>query len=116
MSGRLAYREVTSLASSRDTLNGPDVQDVASALVHFEEQNQCRVILTIRSCGHGDVASVWWEAKAVSQPGGSQVPKLLACAQLSCGQLNLKRMSAATLSLLYMLDYELAKAEFDKAT
>src|SRR5436853_1221222 len=100
------------MASNRFSSNSPDLKDVITALHSFEQLNKCRIILTIRSCGQNREESIWWEAKAVGQRGSETVPKLLASAQLSCGEANVTTMGSAILKLLYMLDFQLAEAEF----
>lgn len=103
---------VLSLASSRETSNGPDMRDTAQALNSFEESNNVRIIVTIRSCGLSDGGNMWYEAKAITRPSAGVVPALLASVQLSCGALNIKTMDAAIMNLLYQLDFELAAKEW----
>lgn len=100
------------MAVSRDSLNGPDLMDVITALNSFEQINKVRVIVSIRSCGEPESPGIWWEAKAVELEPTRGVRKLLASVQLSCAALNIKTMSAAMFNLIYQLDYELAEREF----
>jgi len=101
-----------SLPSKVGSSNGPDEQDIIQALSHFEEQNKCRIIVTIRSCGLTEAAGIWYEAKAISRPSAGVVPVLLASVQLSCGSLNAQTTAQAIFNLLYQLDFEIAAMEW----
>lgn len=100
-----------SLGSSRGTSNGPDAVDVAAVLVAFEQMNQLRLIVTLRTCEGMETPDCWLEGKALSKVSVSGVRSLLAFASVRCGSTGLKTLDSAVLNLLYALDFQLAENE-----
>lgn len=102
------------LASSRGASNGPDATDTAEALRAFQDQNDVRIVVTLRLVANGGPADFWLEGKALSRVDTSGVRSLLAFASVRCLGSHHKTTDAALLALLYALDFQLAEAEFDK--
>lgn len=103
------------MASSRQALNGPDLQDCVEAWKAFEEQNQVRVVMTLRSTNAPESRDLWLEGKCLSMSTAGVVPVLLVSAQLTNLLTRHKTMAAAVFGLLYALDFQLAESEWASA-
>ena len=101
------------MAANIGSSNGPDLRDIAAALLAFEEQNTCRLVMTLRTMPPPATPDIWLEGKALSLPQLGQVPRLLASASVTCLAISHKSMDTAVFRLLYALDFELAQREFD---
>lgn len=102
------------MASNRSPLSGPDAMDAAEAWQAFQDHNDVRVVVTMRTVMGANPADLWLEGKALSRVGSDGVRSLLAFASVKCLGSQHKTVDAALLALLYALDFQLAQAEFDK--
>lgn len=103
------------MASSRYSSNGPDAKDVAEALDAFQQQNKVRIVITTRLVEENNQVDLWLEGKALSAESVNGVRSLLASANVRCLGSRHKTTDAATLALLYALDFQLALAEYKSA-
>lgn len=94
------------LASSRDTSNGPDWKDVTQALVNYERFWQCQITLSIHLDGSDGVRIMMLEARA--DPTNDTNSGLLHSVLVSASMrsLNAVTLSAAILNVLHKLDRE----------
>lgn len=102
------------MGSKHATSNGPDARDTTEALRAFEEQNNVRIVVTMRATRDPAPADIWLEGKALSQVEHDGVRSLLAFASVKCLGMRHKSLDAALLALLYALDFQLAENEFAK--
>jgi hypothetical protein len=104
------------LASSRDTRNGPDLQDVLSAMMAFEGINSVRLVLHLLTEKVGQTVVLRMEVEAWERPKESTAPLLLASSSVRIGSSDRRTVDAALLQLMYKLDAVLATGEFSKLT
>lgn len=96
------------MASSRDSLNQPDVTDVISALHALEksENLRLRVCVETKMTGVSEDLYLTLEARPASLWSMAAAP--WECVSVSFLATNRKNLSAALLALLYQLDFKLA--------
>jgi len=99
------------LATSRLSLNSPDLQDVAAVMEGFQTINKCAIMLRARVVGaagacHLEMSVTAWDTR-------EDVPeaKLLAFVNVNLGCGSHKTMEGAILWALYQLDWKLAELE-----
>lgn len=91
------------------------MKDTASALEAFEQQNNIRIVTTLRTAKHRGEADIWLEAKALSERSENGERTLLAFASVRCLAMNHKHLDTALLALLYALDFQLAESVWGEA-
>jgi hypothetical protein len=96
------------LASKVGRSNGPDAIDVAEAIRAFEHEHSGMVVITLRPCRSLANPDIWLEGKLLAQMDVNGVRSLLAFASVKCLGSRHKSLDAATLALLYALDFQLA--------
>lgn len=96
------------MASSRNTLNGPDWEDVARAMLAFEDAEHCRVVLTINSGGDASAPDLVLQAQALGDAGSALEVITLASVSAKCSGTRLKSLEAALFQLMYALDFQSA--------
>lgn len=95
---------VLPLASSRDTLNGPDWQDVTQAIANYELWQGTQITLTLEARPGKKVGDLIVTATAlgVAPSFGGQLPS--ASVSVSCRAAGYRELSATILKALYDLD------------
>jgi len=102
------------LASSRISLNSPDVIDVAAVIQAFEQINKCEITV------FGKVESVHGQDCLTflvgAQDNTTDLPdhRYLASVKCSLGLYGHRTMESAILWALYQLDWEMAKYEMER--
>lgn len=102
------------MASSRGTLNGPDLLDFTESLKAFQEQNsiEVRVELSLsETYGHTDLVAVltaWGRDERI------QDQVILASLNVTCSATKYKSLDTALFRALYALDSHLAWLEMGK--
>ena len=99
------------LASSRDSLSGPDWKDVAQAIVNYEHFNQHSIEIQIFATVEGGRSDMIVRITARGARGGDQEAKVLVCTSASVRSINHKSLSAIILKCLH--DYDVASFEND---
>lgn len=101
------------MAVSRISSAGSDVLDVTELLCSFEEQNSVMIEIRLSRVGsgqHSDLMMVM-VAHAVGAEIGVAPP--LASVNVRCLALNRKKLEAAVIHGLYLLDFQLAQNELE---
>jgi hypothetical protein len=100
------------LATSRITLNGPDVQDVVMVILAFEGINNCRVSLRMGIATEGQHSVMVFEAEAWERISQSTEARPLASVRWTAGSTERRTMDALIMQLMYKLDAQMAAGEF----
>ena len=87
--------------------------DVTMALSAFEVINSCRITMEVRILRPVDDACLEWEAHAWTIPDPSLDQLLLASTRLKLGSSDRRTADAVMFQLMYDLDAELARKEFE---
>jgi len=103
------------LASSRGTLNGPDLVDVHAVLIAFEHINSCRLRVELFVQRTTKMEVLQMKVSAFEIQDLDQDPKLLVSHQSTIGFGKARTMDVAILQALYKLDADLANLELAKA-
>jgi hypothetical protein len=109
MRGLLVFRKRwLPLASSRDSSNGPDVRDIAVAMMEFQEASDGMVIVALSAVDLGAGPTIM--ARAEVWPVGHEVPAPVPLVSVSaiCSVLGSQTLGTAVFRLLYALDFQLA--------
>lgn len=107
--------EVFQLASSRGSMNMPDLQDVAAVLEGFEEVNTCRIQVTLELKGQGLLRHLLVGAVAYDRRETAGEVTTLASVSVTSLASNLKNVTAVVIHALYMLDGKIAYQEMQSA-
>lgn len=99
------------LASSRDTQNGPDWQDIARALQSFEDEHTVVVTVMCNRIGRKDFPDLELNAVATALYPVSGGARDLASVSVRCRGANVRTLEGAILYLLYGLDFKLASPD-----
>jgi len=102
------------LATSRLSLNSPDLIDVAAVMEAFEEMNKCAVTLLLRVERPNGIAKLAMIASALSTNEDVPDPTYLASVSADLSPASHKTMEGAILWALYQLDWRLAEMELGR--
>jgi hypothetical protein len=99
------------LAVSRGTQNGPDLTDLAEALIAFQGLNSCELTLCARAVVEGSLTRLRLEMKAWGKDAPEQGAQPLVCAKSIVGYSDRRTVEAVIFQLMYAVDAELARKE-----
>lgn len=103
------------LGSNHALSNGNEPEEVTDLIAAFEQQNQCRIILTVFLQLHKGYMDCQWRAQAVSTKDHEQLPNPVVLANVAVWAGDYKTLMAVVSRLLYALDFQLALNEFESA-
>lgn len=101
------------MASSRGTLNGPDMLDVGVIMRAFEEINQVELLLIGKVALVGGIGVLDWELTAFSKEAEIGDQPSLASQRFRTGLYPNQTMEAVIMMALYGIDAALARDEMD---
>jgi len=107
--------EVTSLGSKHALSNGREPEEVTDLVAAFEQHNKCKITLSCCLELHGGLLDLEWIATARESQTGCQEALSLDLVSVRIWGGAYKTLMGVVTTLLYQLDFALAKAEFDKA-
>jgi len=95
------------LASSRDTSNGPDWQDVAQAILNYQSFWQGRAELVLSAVAGPKTGDLVIVARVLSGEVEGPAPSIWASASVSCRREGYKGLESAIMKALFDLDIAL---------
>jgi hypothetical protein len=90
------------------------VIDVSEYLAAFQAINRTKVVIRLEAADHQGMADLRLTAVAYRLPEDSAELAPLASAESTWMATNLKSLDSALIHVLYLLDFQLGKSEFER--
>lgn len=104
------------MASSRLSLNNPDMIDVGAVMVAFEQMNECKITVLGRVESRDGQQTLCWLISALDQNEDLPDQRYLASVNVPVIGGGHRTIESAIMWALYKLDWELSEMKWGKNT